>query len=64
MGSAGRNAESAGGVPPLGDSEDIRDVSLASWVGGMGVVIGGGCLGGGEAVENDGIHLEVAGYHF
>ena len=50
-------------VPPLGGSEDRRDVILASRGGGMGVVICDGGLGGGRSVANEGVHLEAAGYH-
>ena len=42
LGSNGGNAEGAGGVPSLGDPEDIRYVRFAIQGGGMGVVIGGG----------------------
>ena len=56
MVSDGGYAEGDGGVPPLGGTEDTRDVSSVSqgggMGGGMGVVIGGGVLGGDGAVSN------------
>ena len=60
----GCNDEGAGGVPPLGGPEDIRDVRSASQRGVTGVVIGGGGLGGGGDVANEGVHLEETGYRF
>ena len=51
------NAECAGGVPPSSGLADCKDFRLASWGGGMGVVIGGGGLGGGRDVSNEGFQL-------
>ena len=59
----GCNDEGAGGVPPLGGPEDIRDVRSASQRGVTGVVIGGGGLGGGGDVANEGVHSHATGYH-
>ena len=52
LGSDVGNYEGAGGVPPSGGLADIRDNSSTSRGGGIGVVIGGGCLGGGGTVVN------------
>ena len=59
----GCNAEGAEGVPPLGGSADFRDFSSDIRGGGMGVFIGGECLGGGMAVTNEVVHLEASEYH-
>ena len=56
----GCNAEGAEGVPPLGGSADFRDFSSDIRGGGMGVFIGGGSLGGGGDVANEGVNLEAA----
>ena len=44
--------------------EDIREVRLASWVGGMRLFIGGGSLGGGRAVAYELLHSNVTGYYW
>ena len=54
----------AGGVPPLGGSDDIRNVSSENWAGRIGVVLAGRVFGYGMDVANAGVHLEAAGYHF
>ena len=59
MGSYVGDAEGAGFVPQLAVPEDRRDIRSASWGGGMGMVIGGGGLGGGGDVTNEGVHLEA-----
>ena len=61
LGRNGCNAEVAGGVPPLGSSEDIRDESSMSQGEGMGAVIGDAGLGGVGDVSNEGLHLQPAG---
>ena len=63
MGSDGGNAKGAGEVLPLRGTEDIRDVRLASWGGGVVMVIDGRGLGGGGDVANEGVFLEATGYH-
>ena len=57
------NSEGAGGFPPLGGPDYIRDVSLVSWGRVVRVVIVGKGLGGNGAVTYEGLHLEVRGYH-
>ena len=52
MGSDGCDAEGDGGVPPSSGLSDRRDVISASWVGGVGLVVGDRGLGGGGDVAN------------
>ena len=52
MGCGGGDIEVAGGVPPEGGLENIRDFRSVSWVGWVLVVIGGGGIGGDGAVAN------------
>ena len=63
MGGYGGNDEGSGGVTLSGGPEDIRDDSLASWGGAMGVAIGGGGLGGGRYVAYEGMYSEAERYH-
>ena len=64
MGSYVGDAEGAGFVPQLAVPEDRRDIRSSIWGEGMRMVIGGGGLGGGGAVTNEGVHLEAIGYHY
>ena len=64
MGSDGCDSKGCGWIPPSSGLAYHRDVSLASQRGGMGVIIGGRGLGGREDVSNEGVNLEVAGYHY
>ena len=63
MGSDGGNIEFDVGIPPSDGPEDGRDVRSASQGGGMGVVIGVGGIGRGEAMAYKGRHLLATGYH-
>ena len=63
MGSDGRDAGVAGGVPPSSGSSDCRDVISESRGGGMGLVISGGGIGGCGSVANEGVNSEATGHH-
>ena len=61
MGSDGSDAECTRGVPRLIGLADCWDVSLEIQGMKIEVVIGGGGLGGGGAVANEGVYSESGG---